>query len=82
MKREYIVPFSGSYTVYVTVEATDEDEAVELAGELAHVNEYVGNGGFDKLIGVDEDCVSISDGGYLDVDLSSIIEGDIVDEEE
>ena len=56
----------GSTTVNVVtvVEAACPDEALEVAlGELNCLNQYVGNGGDDKMVGVegDDDSVSADD---------------------
>ena len=48
----------GTTTVTVTKEvwASSEDEALEKAyGQLSCLTAYCGNGGYDKLIGVEED---------------------------
>lgn len=65
----------GMVTVYVTKEvwANNEDEAIEKAeSQLCCLTEYVGNGGWNKLCGVDGVGESISaydDIDYTDVDL-------------
>lgn len=48
-------------TVVVEVEADSEQEAYEVALDQRNtLNAYVGNGGMDKLIGVDGDEESVS----------------------
>ena len=51
--NKYRVSFTGTYSVSVSVVARDEEEAKELAEELAYVTQYCGNGGCEQLIGVD-----------------------------
>ena len=51
-------------TVYKEVWANSEDEAIEKAeNELPELTVYCGNGGYDKLVGVDEyeESVEIND---------------------
>ena len=53
----------GHTTVNVTIEvmADSAEEAIsEACGELNGLIPYVGNGGTDKLVGVDGDCASVS----------------------
>lgn len=61
----------GTTTVTVTKEvwANNEDEAYDKAyDELPELNEYCGNGGEDKLIGVEEieESVSVDDDIHYD----------------
>lgn len=66
--KKYIVTGYTRVTVEVTVEAKNEEEAIEKAYENVSIGSYCGNGGFDKLIGVidtDEATASI----YVDSEL-------------
>lgn len=59
--KKYIV--SGKVTAFISVEieAESKEEAIEMAyEECSGPTSFVGNGGYDKLIGVDGDNVSIS----------------------
>lgn len=59
--KKYIV--TGKVTAFITVEieAESKEEAIEMAyEECSCPTSFVGNGGYDKLIGVDGDNVSIS----------------------
>ena len=59
--RRYIV--YGRTTVIITteVEAESEEEAYEIAdGQRCGLDVYVGNGGTDKLVGVDGENESVS----------------------
>ena len=59
--KKYIV--TGKVTAFITVEieAESKEEAIEMAyEEYSCPTSFVGNGGYDKLIGVDGDNVSIS----------------------
>ena len=56
----------GTYTITITKEvwANDEDEAIEKADvKFGGIKEYAGNGGWDKLIGVDNDDESVAADG-------------------
>ena len=56
----------GTYTITIAKEvwARDEDEAVEKAAEtFGGIMEYCGNGGYDKLVGVDGDDESVAADG-------------------
>lgn len=56
----------GTYTITIAKEvwANDEDEAIEKASDkFGGLHEYCGNGGYDKLIGVDEDDESVAADG-------------------
>lgn len=47
-------------SVCVNVEADDEDSAIDAAyDELSHLTSYAGNGGTDKLVGVNNRNCSI-----------------------
>lgn len=54
MKNRYRVYGHTTVTVTIEVTADNEDEAREIAvSELSNLSAYVGNGGTDKLVGVD-----------------------------
>lgn len=66
--KKYIVTGYTRVTVEVTVEAENEEEAIEKAYDNVSIDNYCGNGGTDKLIGVcntDEATASI----YADSEL-------------
>lgn len=60
--KKYIITGYTEVTVEVTVEAENEEEAIEKAYDNVSIDNYCGNGGTDKLIGVcntDEATASI-----------------------
>lgn len=60
--KKYIITGYTEITVEVTVEAENEEEAIEKAYDNVSIDNYCGNGGVDKLIGVcdtDEATASI-----------------------
>ena len=60
--KKYIITGYTKVTVEVTVEAENEEEAIEKAYDNVSIDNYCGNGGTDKLIGVcntDEATASI-----------------------
>lgn len=58
--KKYKVYGTVQVAVYKEVWANNEDEAYEKASEqLSCLTEYAGNGGWDKLIGVDGDGESV-----------------------
>ena len=58
--KKYRVCGTTEVTVYKEVWANDEDEAFDKAEYyLSELTEYCGNGGDDKLVGVDEDGESV-----------------------
>jgi hypothetical protein len=57
---KYKVCGTTMVTVTVTVEAHSEDDACEQAYEVCSaLTPFAGNCGTDKIVGVDEDCVSL-----------------------
>lgn len=60
MKYEVTIP----YPVFVTVivDADSEEEAIDIAYGYESPTQKIGNGGFDKLVGVDEENMSIEPG--------------------
>lgn len=66
--KKYTVTGYANVVVEVTVEAENEEEALEKAYRNVSIDNYCGNGGVDKLIGVcdtDEATASI----YADSEL-------------
>ena len=66
--KKYIVTGYANVVVEVTVEAENKEEAIEKAYDNVSIDNYCGNGGTDKLIGVcdtDEATASI----YADSEL-------------
>lgn len=69
--QQYIVTGYTRVTVKVTVEAENEEEAIEKAYDNVSIDNFCGNGGTDKFIGVcdtDEATASI----YADSDLDYV----------
>lgn len=69
--KKYIVTGYTRVIVEVTVEAENEEEAIEKAYDNVSIVSYCGNGGTDKLIGVcntDEATASI----YVDSELDYV----------
>ena len=72
--KKYTVTGYANVVVEVTVEAENEEEAIEKAYDNVGIDNYCGNGGVDKLIGVcntDEATASIyvdSEFEYLEVE--------------
>lgn len=59
--KKYIVTGKVTAFISVKIEAESKEEAIEMAyEECSGPSSFVGNGGYDKLIGVDGDNVSIS----------------------
>lgn len=50
--KKYTVTGYANVVVEVTVEAENEEEAIEKAYDNVSIDSYCGNGGTDKLIGV------------------------------
>ena len=66
--KKYTVTGYANVVVEVTVDAENEEEAIEQAYDNVSIDNYFGNGGVDKLIGVcdtDEATASI----YADSEL-------------
>lgn len=67
----YMVYGKALVDVQIEVEAEDREEALEMAyNTLDDLEAYAGNGGLDKIVGVDLDEASISPNGieYEDVE--------------
>ena len=73
MMKKFKVTGTVAISVYKEVWANNEDEAYDKAyDELRYLREYVGNGGYDRLIGVENDGESVAADGeveYHDVEL-------------
>lgn len=66
-KKIYEVRGTVAVDVFKRVKANDEYEAMELAAQLFQgIEQYVGNGGCDKLIGVAEDSESVEAIDYIE----------------
>lgn len=62
-------------TVYKEVWAYDEDEAMEKAeSQLSGLTAYCGNGGGDKLVGVDNYDESVDASGYIEWEDTEMLE--------
>ena len=69
--KKYTVTGYANVVVEVTVVAENEEEAIEKAYQNVSIDNYCGNGGTDKLIGVrntDEATASI----YVDSELDYV----------
>lgn len=67
--KKYTVTGYANVVVEVAVEAENEEEALEKAYQNVSIDNYCGNGGVDKLIGVcntDEATASIYADSELD----------------
>lgn len=64
-------------TVYKEVWAHNEDEAMAKAdGQLSSLTAYCGNGGYDKLVGVDDSDESVDASGYIEWEDTEMLEDD------
>jgi len=61
--KKYRVSFPVIVIVTIEIDAEDEDAAIDAAYEEFNINRFVGNGGFDKLIGVSKSNHSIETSG-------------------
>lgn len=66
--KEYTIAFTTEVIVYVNVEAESLEEAVEEACSEVYLNNYCGNGGCDKLVGVCAENMSIETSGEMTYD--------------
>ena len=67
--KKYTVTGYANVVVEVTVEAENEEEAIQKAYDNVSIDNYCGNGGVDKLIGAcdtDEATASIYADSELD----------------
>lgn len=68
-KKKYDVHGIVPVVVHITVEAESGEQAIEIAQKkFKGVNEYFGNGGCDKLIGVERSNESITIEGNVEFD--------------
>lgn len=68
-KKKYDVHGTAPVVVHITVEAENGDQAMEIAKKkFRGVKEYTGNGGVDKLIGVEGSNESITIDGDVEFD--------------
>jgi len=72
--KKFKVPFNVTCTIYVWVEAETKEEAIDLAYDEVYLDQYVGNGGNNKLIGVSDENMSVEPGCDFEVDEESIFE--------
>lgn len=64
---EYLATGKAEVSVYIRIEAESEEEAIEKANdEFSGITSYAGNGGTDKLIGVDGMDESIDADGEVE----------------
>ncbi len=64
-------------TVYKECWANSADEAIDRANEgLSSLTAYCGNGGYDKLIGVENEDESVSADGMIEWDDTEVLEDD------
>lgn len=64
-------------TVYKEVWAHNEDEAMAKAdSQLSSLTAYCGNGGYDKLVGVDDSDESVDASGYIEWEDTEMLEDD------
>lgn len=75
--KKYRVCGTTTVTVYKEVWANSEDEAYDKAQrQLDSLTEYCGNGGYDKLVGVDGDDESVSADDFIHYDDVEVLEDD------
>ena len=75
--KKYQVIGTVAVSVYKEVWANSEDEAYTKAyKELDSLTEYCGNGGYDKLIGVENEGESIAADGIIEYEDIELLEND------
>lgn len=75
--KKYKVIGTVEVSVYKEVWAKNEEEAYDKASrELDTLTEYCGNGGYDKLVGVEEDGESVAADGIIEYNDIELIEND------
>ncbi len=73
--KKYQVMGTATITVYKEVWAANEEDAIDRASnELQELTPYCGNGGYDKLIGVEGSNESIEAGGWIDWNETEVID--------
>lgn len=75
--KKFRVMGTVEVTVYKEVWANNEDEAYNKAyRQLDTLTEYCGNGGIDKLVGVEEEGESVAADGIIEYNDVEVIEDD------
>lgn len=75
--KKFKVYGTVAVSVYKEVWANSEDEAYDKAyDELRYLREYVGNGGYDRLIGVENDGESVAADGEVEYNDIEMLEDD------
>ena len=75
--KKFKVRGTVAVSVYKEVWANSEDEAYEKAyDELRYLREYVGNGGYDRLIGVEDNGESVAADGEVEYNDIEMLEDD------
>lgn len=59
---KFNVCFTVPVFVTVTIDAPNEEDAIEEAAEYASLTQFAGNNGYDKLVGVTGSNVSVEPG--------------------
>ena len=73
--KKYQVMGTATVTVYKEVWAANEEDAIDRANnELSGLTAYCGNGGYDKLIGVEGSDESIEADGWIDWNDTEVID--------
>lgn len=68
-RKKYDVHGTVPVVVHITVEAESGEQAIEIAEKkFKGVHEYMGNGGYNKLIGVEGSNESITIDGNVEFD--------------
>tara|TARA_Y100001956_G_scaffold82213_2_gene102174 strand:+ start:3997 stop:4215 length:219 start_codon:yes stop_codon:yes gene_type:complete len=65
---KYRVELSAKLFIIANVEADSPEEAEELARDIGTPSGFAGNGGFDKLVGVDHHDVSLTCSDEVDIE--------------
>lgn len=75
--KKFKVYGTVAVSVYKEVWAHDESEAYNKASEqLRELNEYCGNGSYDRLIGVENDGESVAADGIIEYEDIEMLEDD------
>ena len=75
--KKYQVIGTVAVSVYKEVWANSEDEAYTKAyRELNSLTEYCGNGGYDKLVGVENEGESVAADGIIEYEDIELLEND------
>ncbi|CAL9989160.1 hypothetical protein VPHD260_0202 [Vibrio phage D260] len=65
---KYQVEMSAKLFIIATVEADSPEEAEDIARDIGTPSGFAGNGGYDKLIGVDHQDVSLTCSDEVDIE--------------